>query len=139
MKTELNVESNDVVDVFYNGDSICKAYNIRELIREESGETYYQYDVVKAPKGVSEEALDKQIKFNSLDSLCIEYDGDIYQADPVSRSNMLVKLLENPQGGFNWKLKDNTFKEITTEDLKTILYMALKEVEVIIGGANENK
>lgn len=134
MKTELNVESNDVVEVFYNGGSVCKAYNIRKLTREESGETYYQYDVVKAPKGVSEEALDRQIKFNSLDSLCIEYDDDIYQADPASRSNMMVKVLEDTQGGFNWKLKDNTFKEITTEDLKSILSLALKEVEVIIGG-----
>lgn len=134
MKTELNVESGDVVEVFYNGGSICKAYNIRELTREESGEVYYQYDVVKAPKGVSEEVLDKQIKFNSLDSLCIEYNGDIYQVDPVSRSNMMVKVLEDTQGVFNWKLKDNTFKEITVEDLKSILSLALKEVEAVIGG-----
>ena len=138
MRTEYNVESSEFVSVFYNGINICKAYNIREMTREEGG-TYYVYDVVRAPKGVSEEVLDRQIKFNLLESLCIEYNDAIYQADPLSRNNMIVKVLEDNTTPFAWKLKDNTFKDITTQDLKAILSLAMQDVQSIIGDGHENK
>ena len=124
--------------------------NVQEVVREEN--VVYTYDEVEfnvdTPIEISDakverleaklvEAEVKKVKQLALDSITVEVDGMVFDGRDKDQARMMAAIQASAILGVDkadWKLADDTIREITVDTLKLALAASTQEVGKIVKG-----
>lgn len=124
--------------------------NVQEVVREEN--VVYTYDEVEfnvaTPIEISDakverleaklvEAEVKKAKQLALDSITVEVDGMVFDGRDKDQARMMAAIQASAILGVDkaeWKLADDTIREITVDTLELVLAASIQEVGRIVKG-----
>ena len=121
-----------------HGDCSYKIFCLEEKTSEE-GVVSFKYGKAEGQKGIPEKVLDKEIKRYLLSNIKVTTsNGNTFDGNETARNNMLSSILTSGFGSNNtfiWKLADNSFAEVSKEELEEALILSVEEVGRIVGVA----
>jgi hypothetical protein len=83
------------------------------------------------------ERVKKVLRLKELDSITIEENGKVFDGNEKARLNMLSVIQSAGILGVSskkWKLANNTWAEVTLEELKNVLALSINKVGEILEG-----
>ena len=138
------VYADELPDVFgMHGDYTYKIFHASEVeTGGEGGEksVRYKYSMVLAPRGTPEAVLDKEIKRYLLSVITVKTsEGNLFDGNETARNNLMSAIKVSEITGktkHNWKMADNSIKEIDVKEAQEALYLSIFEVGRIIGAVD---
>lgn len=139
-KNETRVIS-EAVEATYdeNGMELTPAIaEVRELVRP-----YIPIDITDRVEeyinnSEAYKAILKAKKKELLDTIIVEVNGKVFDGDETARNNMLASIQASQLLAIEstyWKLADNTVAEVTSEEIKEALALAIQRVgEIVTNG-----
>ena len=122
--------------------------NVKEVVREDS--VVYTYEEVEFDANIPVEISDAKVakieaeiatqqaklaKQQALDSITVEVEGLVFDGRDKDQARMIAALKAAEVLGLakaEWKLADDTIKEIDVDTLEVVLAMAIQEVGRIV-------
>ena len=96
--------------------------------------------MVLAPRGTPEAVLDKEIKRYLLSVITVKTsEGNLFDGNETARNNLMSAIKVSEITGktkHNWKMADNSIKEIDVKEAQEALYLSIFEVGRIIGAVD---